>query len=60
MLVEFATMFPIRALLIAHTTIFVTQIKVIILTYFDYVKACSLNSMPCNLLVIRNGALSHD
>jgi hypothetical protein len=60
MLVEFATMFPKRALLIAHTTISVTQIEVIILAYFDYGKACSMNSMPCNLLEIRNGALSHD
>jgi hypothetical protein len=60
MLVESVIVFPIRAPLIAHTTISMIQIEVIILAYFDYVKACSLNSMPFNLLEIYNGAFSHD
>jgi hypothetical protein len=60
MLVEFVIVFPIRAPLIAHIAIFMIQIKVIILAGFDYVKACSLNSMPFNLPEIYNGALSHD
>jgi hypothetical protein len=60
MLVEFVTMFPIKVPLIVHTTIIMTQIEVVIIAYSDYVRAYSLNSMPCNLFEIRNGALSHD
>lgn len=60
MFVKSVIVFPIRAPLIAHTSIFMIQIEVIILANFDYVKACSLNSMPFNLLEIYNGALSHD
>jgi hypothetical protein len=60
MLVEFVIVFPIRVPLIAHIAISMIQIKVIILIGFDYVRACSLNSMPFNLLEIYNGAPSHD
>jgi hypothetical protein len=60
MFVESAIVFPIRVLLITHIAISMTQIEVIILAYYDYVRACSLNSMPCNLLEIYNGACSHD
>ncbi len=60
MFVESAIVFPIRVLLITHIAISMTQIEVIILAYYDYVRACSLNSMSFNLLEFYNGALSHD